>query len=151
MTTLHNFDNTDGSLHQAALVEATDGNFYGTTYEGGANSGGTVFKVMPGGTLTTLYSSAPSAGGSSCEFFTNLRHSRYGEVASIPASGTTQYERGKHVSTNPGSTGFGGLALSGSVQFGVAAKVSWRHRRRRESHSRVHPTFIDVLRAGERV
>jgi len=37
-------------------VQATDGNFYGTTTEAGANNGGTIFKITPGGTLTTIYS-----------------------------------------------------------------------------------------------
>ncbi len=37
-------------------MQATDGNFYGTTYEGGAIDYGTVFKITPAGTLTTLYS-----------------------------------------------------------------------------------------------
>jgi uncharacterized repeat protein (TIGR03803 family) len=40
----------------AALVRATDGNLYGTTVHGGANNDGTIFKITPGGTLTTLYS-----------------------------------------------------------------------------------------------
>ncbi len=40
----------------AGLVLATDGNFYGTTEYGGTNFGGTVFKMTPGGTVTTLYS-----------------------------------------------------------------------------------------------
>jgi uncharacterized repeat protein (TIGR03803 family) len=39
-----------------ALVRAADGNFYGTNSGGGAFEGGTVFKLTPGGTLTTLYS-----------------------------------------------------------------------------------------------
>ncbi len=63
----------DGSLPLSSLVQASDGNFYGTTYGGGANgTGGTVFKITPSGTLTTLYSfcsrmscadgSGPSAG-----------------------------------------------------------------------------------------
>lgn len=42
-----------------ALVQATDGSFYGTTNWGGAPSGnccyGTVFKMTPSGDLTTLY------------------------------------------------------------------------------------------------
>jgi uncharacterized repeat protein (TIGR03803 family) len=56
LTTLHNFDLTDGSNPYAGLVQATDGNLYGTTNAGGANSLGTIFKITPGGTLTTLHS-----------------------------------------------------------------------------------------------
>ncbi len=47
---------TDGSLPYAGLVQATNGNFYGTTSEGGANNYGTVFKISLSGTLTTLHS-----------------------------------------------------------------------------------------------
>jgi len=55
-TTLFSFDRIDGAYPQAALVQGTDGNFYGTTgMTGGANGGGTVFKITPSGTLTTLY------------------------------------------------------------------------------------------------
>ena len=46
----------DGSYPADALVQASDGNFYGTTYSGGANNGGTVFKLTPEGELTTIYS-----------------------------------------------------------------------------------------------
>jgi|HubBroStandDraft_6_1064221.scaffolds.fasta_scaffold01456_2 uncharacterized repeat protein (TIGR03803 family) len=38
------------------LVQATDGNFYGTDSTGGANEYGRVFKMTPRGELTTLYS-----------------------------------------------------------------------------------------------
>jgi uncharacterized repeat protein (TIGR03803 family) len=55
VTTLHSFNVTDGQNPQAGLVQATDGNFYGTTYSGGANGYGTVFEITIGGTLTTLY------------------------------------------------------------------------------------------------
>jgi uncharacterized repeat protein (TIGR03803 family) len=61
-TTLHSFEGTDGSEPWAGLVQATDGDFYGTTAAGGANciygvlnACGTVFKITPSGTLTTLY------------------------------------------------------------------------------------------------
>src|SRR6266536_5263808 len=40
----------------AGLVLGTDGNFYGTTDEGGQNNMGTVFKVTPDGALTTVFS-----------------------------------------------------------------------------------------------
>ena len=57
LTTLHNSDSVDGTNPIAVLDQATDGNFYGTSYTGGTNGGwGTVFKVTPSGTLTTLHS-----------------------------------------------------------------------------------------------
>jgi uncharacterized repeat protein (TIGR03803 family) len=68
-TTLHSFDGTDGASPYAALVQATNGDFYGTTSYGGANGTecfgigcGTVFKMTSGGTLTTLYSFCPQSG-----------------------------------------------------------------------------------------
>jgi uncharacterized repeat protein (TIGR03803 family) len=54
-TTLHTFDSTDGSFPEAGLVQARDGNLYGTTSRDGTSGGGTVFRITPGGTLTTLY------------------------------------------------------------------------------------------------
>ena len=64
LTILHNFGGVDGGNPEGALVQGTDGNFYGTTQRGGGNYGctdygvgcGTVFKITPAGTLTTLYS-----------------------------------------------------------------------------------------------
>jgi uncharacterized repeat protein (TIGR03803 family) len=61
LTTLYGFCSqpncTDGLGPLGALVQGTDGNFYGTTSEGGANGQyGTVFKVTPSGSFTRLYS-----------------------------------------------------------------------------------------------
>jgi uncharacterized repeat protein (TIGR03803 family) len=56
LTTLHSFDGTDGYDSRAGLVQATNGDFYGTTSSGGAEGVGTVFKITPGGALTTLHS-----------------------------------------------------------------------------------------------
>jgi uncharacterized repeat protein (TIGR03803 family) len=48
---------TDGFTPDAGLVLGVDGNFYGTTSQGGANGHyGTIFKITPSGNLTTLYS-----------------------------------------------------------------------------------------------
>jgi uncharacterized repeat protein (TIGR03803 family) len=46
---------TDGAYPEAGLVQGNDGNFYGTTEDGGANGAGIVFKITPSGTLTTLH------------------------------------------------------------------------------------------------
>ena len=54
LTVLHDFNN--GQNPDAALVQGNDGNFYGTTYTGGAYNDGTVFKISPSGTMTTLVS-----------------------------------------------------------------------------------------------
>jgi uncharacterized repeat protein (TIGR03803 family) len=63
ITDMHDFAGypSDGSIPVGILVQGNDGNFYGTTYSGGAHNLGTVFKVTPSGTLTLLYS---FAGGS---------------------------------------------------------------------------------------
>ena len=61
LTTLHSFDGTDGS-NPWGVVQATDGNFYGTTSLGGANGQGTVFKIAQTGTLTTVYSFCSQTG-----------------------------------------------------------------------------------------
>ncbi len=53
---------TDGYSPRAGLVQASDGNFYGTTSGGGAKGQGTVFAVTPGGLLTTLYSFCAQSG-----------------------------------------------------------------------------------------
>ncbi len=45
----------DGKGPQGSLVLANDGNFYGTTTQGGANQEGTVFKLTSAGKITTLY------------------------------------------------------------------------------------------------
>ena len=54
LTTLHTFNGTDGAIPNSSLVQGTDGNFYGTTDGGGTNNIGTIFKMTPSGTLTSL-------------------------------------------------------------------------------------------------
>lgn len=106
LTTLYSFCSqplcTDGALPYAGLVLATDGNFYGTTLVGGnpscatnAAGCGTVFKMTPGGTLTTLYSFCTQPGCSD---------------GSLPQAGLVQGSDGNFYGTtgNGGaSTGFG--------------------------------------------
>jgi uncharacterized repeat protein (TIGR03803 family) len=48
-------DCTGGGGPQGSMIQALDGNFYGTLLGGGANSVGTVYKLTPQGVLTTLH------------------------------------------------------------------------------------------------
>lgn len=58
----------DGTGPAGTLVQANNGDFYGTTVGGGANALGTIFKITGSGTLTTVHSfdgtdgEAPYAG-----------------------------------------------------------------------------------------
>jgi uncharacterized repeat protein (TIGR03803 family) len=73
----------DGAIPFAGLVQGVDGNFYGTTYYGGANYEGTVFKVTPNGDLTTL-------------------HSFDGTDGANPSAGLAQATNGDFYGTTPG-------------------------------------------------
>ena len=58
-TILHSFNaETTGANPAAALVQATDGNFYGSTQAGGTFDMGTLFAITPGGTVTLLHTFA---------------------------------------------------------------------------------------------
>ena len=65
LTTLHNFDQKDGYYPIAPLIQASDGNFYGTASSGGQKNSGTVFKVTPTGKFTTLHFFNLSSDGAS--------------------------------------------------------------------------------------
>jgi uncharacterized repeat protein (TIGR03803 family) len=100
LTTLYTFCSqggcTDGANPYAGLVQATDGNLYGTTYDGGAYNNGTVFEISPSGTLTTLYSFCSQSG---------CTDGRYPYAALIGATDGNLY----------GTTRYGGANASGTV------------------------------------
>lgn len=61
---LHNFSGTDGADPEARLI-AINGLLFGTTYAGGKNDRGTVFRIAPHGTgFTSLYSFGANPDGS---------------------------------------------------------------------------------------
>ena len=109
-TLLHEFgvEDGDGSHPVGALIQAADGNFYGTTRDGGAFGPpgnrlsfglGTVFRMDAGGTFTTLHSfdgsdgSHPIAGliqasDGSLYGTTNIGGAGFGTVFKLDANGT---------------------------------------------------------------
>ena len=59
LTTLYSFTGElDGGTPQAPLVQATNGNLYGTTYSGGTNGRGTIFQITTGGAFNAIYNFA---------------------------------------------------------------------------------------------
>lgn len=55
---------TDGTSTFAGLMQASNGQLYGTTASGGANGAGTVFTITPAGKFRTLHSFAFTDGSS---------------------------------------------------------------------------------------
>ncbi len=65
LTVLHHFTGgADGSQPVSGLTLGTDGNFYGTATADGTYSLGTIFRMTPAGTVTTLYNFRGQADGS---------------------------------------------------------------------------------------
>lgn len=56
-TVLHSFGGgaTDGALPFGSLIQASNGDFYGTTSQGGPNNDGVVFQITPSGKETILH------------------------------------------------------------------------------------------------
>lgn len=125
--TLHSFNSADGNDPLGALVQGRDGNFYGSTRSGGAFNLGTIFKISPGGTLTTLHSfcaqtscpdgsevGAPLALGTDGNFYGTTSSggaNSYGTVFKITGAGalTTLYSFCAQVNCTDGIGPIGGL------------------------------------------
>ena len=124
LTTLYQFGGlpTDGLAPSAALVQGTDGNFYGTTELGGTNgSNGTVFQITPAGTFTTLYQfgSLPTDGLNPAA---PLLQGSDGDFYGTTASGGTNTVDGTLFKITPAGTlttlyQFGGVANDGLGPF----------------------------------
>jgi len=89
----------DGSGPGGSLIQASDGNLYGTTAAGGANGGGTFFRMSLSGKLTTLYSfCAPSSCG-------------YGNIPTVLVQGSD-------------GSFYGTTQLGGSNGYGAIVKIT---------------------------
>ena len=103
LTSLYSFTGgDDGGNPYAGLVQGSDGYFYGTTYQGGTNNWGTVFKISTNGALTNLYS------------FTG------GNDGANPEAGLVQGSDGNFY----GTTDAGGTHGSGYDGYGTVFKIS---------------------------
>lgn len=94
LTTLHIFNGDDGSVAFAALVQATNGNLYGTTTEGGAFPDcpagcGTIFRITPAGEFTSLQA--------------------FEEPSGDPVGGLVQGTDGNLYGTASGTAGYGNI------------------------------------------
>jgi uncharacterized repeat protein (TIGR03803 family) len=102
---LYSFGNLpDGSQPYGALVQGSDGNFYGTTLAGGTTGNGTVFRISPSGTYSNLHSfgSFPTDG-------------------KLPQAGLVQGSDGNFY----GTTQLGGSTnLNNGVGYGTVFRIS---------------------------
>jgi uncharacterized repeat protein (TIGR03803 family) len=121
-TSLYSFTGTsDGANPYAALVQGSDGYFYGTTLTGGTNNYGTVFKISAAGALTSLYSFTSTNDGA--DPFGGLVQGSDGYLYGTTAGGGTigGYGTVFKISTSGALTslcsfGYEGTPLAGLVQ-----------------------------------
>jgi uncharacterized repeat protein (TIGR03803 family) len=117
VTLLHSFlASTDGEHPESALVQGTDGNFYGTTTLGGASDYGTVFQITPGGDFTLLHTfpKATTDGGSpGSPFVEGADGNFYGDTVQ---GGTDGYGTVFKLAVSP--------ALSAPVQLTIPAGIN---------------------------
>ncbi len=106
-----NLEDSDTTFIQGGLLQGGDGNFYGTTTFGGVgpfSGNGTIFKMTPGGVLTTVY-----------EFGTNPDDGTY------PVAGLAEGDDGTfYGTTSTGGVGAGGTIFKWNPGYASAAPVA---------------------------
>ena len=117
LTTLVNFTGANGRFPFAALIQGIDGNFYGTTLQGGSSNDGTVFRLTPDGSLTTLVNFTGSNGRSP---FATLIQATDGNFYGTTAAGGTAF-------SGIGSTGDYGTVFQLTPAGTLTTLVSFNH------------------------
>jgi uncharacterized repeat protein (TIGR03803 family) len=110
LTTLHSFDDADGAYSLNGLVPASDGNFYGTTFNGGPdNLGqgfggyGTVYQLTPDGRFNTVFYFRGTNGTSPGPLAQGADGSFYGTtVAGDGVTGGTIFQLSLPLTASPG-------------------------------------------------
>jgi uncharacterized repeat protein (TIGR03803 family) len=109
LTTLYSFCSqsgcADGDTLFAGLIQGSDENFYGTTFQGGINHNGTIFQITPSGALTVLYNFCSQKGCAD---------------GSQPLAGLVQGINGKFY----GTTGYGGKGNACTYGCGTVFSLS---------------------------
>jgi len=110
---IHTFTGgNDGGMPIGGLIQATDGNLYGTTSMGGTNGYGTIFQVSPGGSPFTVVH-AFTGGGDGGKPYGGLIQGSNGDIYGTTTTGTNN--QGTVFSQPPPMEG----AFSGSMTFAL--------------------------------
>jgi len=120
-SSLWSFNGTNGAQPESGLVQAPDGNFYGTTFTGGATTNGTVFQVTPAGAVKNLVSLDRTNGANPRDTLI-LGHDGY-LYGTAYSGGTNSFGTLFQVNTNGSLTNLysfsfsgGGYPIAGLVQ-----------------------------------
>jgi uncharacterized repeat protein (TIGR03803 family) len=117
VTVLHAFTGgAGGNSPGAALIQVTDGNFYGTTFGGGVSNHGTVFRVTRSGTAAVLHAFANADGALPVSSLLQARDGHfYGTTSAGGASGTGVVFRSSDGGLTYGSWGAGSSSGLGDI------------------------------------
>jgi uncharacterized repeat protein (TIGR03803 family) len=122
-TVLWSFGNgNDGANPNVGLIQASDGNFYGTTAFGGANGAGTIFRITPAGAETVLWSFTFSSNDGSYPYagVTQGQDGNfYGVAGSGGANGTGVFYKLTPSGTETILWSFGSTPIAASPNAGI--------------------------------
>lgn len=108
LTTLATFNGTNGANPEGSVIVGADGNIYGTTYNGGAQNDGTVFKIAAGTHLLTTLGTFNGGNGAhpAAALFADPSGNLYGTTSGGPTGSTVgsafEVAAGTHTLTNLG-------------------------------------------------